>query len=45
MGCNVSVDEFVGGRVHGHLAGAVDEAVGHDGLAVDAREGFRGGVG
>jgi len=37
VSCNVSVNDLAG-RVHGDGSRAVDEAIGYDGLAVDAGE-------
>lgn len=37
---DISIDQFAGFGVHGDGSGAVDEAIGYDGLAVDAGEGL-----
>lgn len=42
---DITLDQFAGGGVHGHLARTPNEAVGDNGLAVDTRQGFGGIVG
>lgn len=38
MSLDIPINQLAGHRVHGHLAGAVDHAVGDNGLVVDAGE-------
>lgn len=45
MGFDIALDQLAGGGVHGHGAGAVDHAIGDNGLVVDAGEGLGGFLG
>ena len=40
MSSDIPINQFAGFGVHGDGSGAVDEAIGYDGLAVDAGEGL-----
>lgn len=42
MSLDIALNQFSGLGVHGHSAGAVDDAVGDDGLGVDTRQRLRG---
>lgn len=45
VGLDIAVDQFASHGIHRHCTGAVHDAIGDDGLGVDARQGLGGLVG
>lgn len=45
VGLHIAINQLAGGSVHGDSAGAVNDAIGDDGLGVDAGEGLGGLIG
>jgi len=45
VGLDIAINQLASGSVHGDSAGAVDDAIGNNGLGVDTRKGLGGLVG